>query len=335
MAEPVVSILMPLRNEEHYLPDALASIKRQSLENWELVAVDDHSTDLTRSILASAANDDRRIRVIENSRKGLVAALNEGLANCRAPLVARMDGDDISHPARLAKQVAVLEAAPGTGLLAASFRHFPRQGLKVGMLSYESWQNSLVSHELIISDIFVESPFVHPGVMFRKDLVLKVGGYRDMGWAEDYDLWLRLAAAGVRFARTAEPLIFWRDRPERATRTMDEYSADAFRNCKLHHLKNDFLRGVSEVTLAGAGKEGRAWQRQLALAGIRVVRWVDVDPAKHGRILHGAPVLSHAELKPDGGKLLVTVGTRGARAGIRKWATEAGFKELQDFVAVT
>ena len=335
MAEPVVSILMPVRNEERYLPAALASIRRQSLDNWELVAVDDHSTDSTRSILTSAAKEDNRIRVIQNSQKGLVAALNEGLANCRAPLVARMDGDDICHPARLSKQISAMDTDPATGLLAASFRHFPRQGLKIGMLSYESWQNSLVSHKGIMADMFVESPFVHPGVMFRKNRVLDVGGYRDMGWAEDYDLWLRLAAAGTRFARTVEPLIFWRDRPERATRTMNEYSADAFRSCKLHHLKNGFLNGVSEVTLAGAGKEGRAWQRLLSAAGIRVIRWVDVDPAKHGRMLHGAPVLSHNELKPDGGKLLVTVGTRGARAGIRKWATESGFKELQDFVAVT
>jgi hypothetical protein len=156
-----------------------------------------------------------------------------------------------------------------------------------------------------------------------------------MGWAEDYDLWLRLAQAGVTFARTAEPLIYWRDRPERATRTMTEYSADAFRRCKLHHLRSGFLLGAAEVVLAGAGKEGRAWQRLLAEAGIRVSIWVDVDPKKSGRVLHGAAIVAPHELKPGNARMLVTVGTRGARAGIRAWAVTAGFRELTDFICVT
>ncbi len=334
VSDPAVSILMPLRNEEKFLPAALASIAAQSVSAWELVVVDDGSIDRTAAILAAAAADPR-VRVQQNRAKGLVTALNQGLAACRAPLVARMDGDDISHPQRLAKQLAVMAADPQIGLVASSFRHFPRQHLKIGMLAYEQWQNSLVSHELIMADIFVESPFVHPGVTCRKDILTALGGYRDMGWAEDYDLWLRMAHAGVQFARNAEPLLFWRDRPERATRTMNEYSADAFRRCKLHHLQNGFLQGAEAVILAGAGKEGRAWQRLLVEAGIRVALWVDVDPKKEGRLLHGARVVSPQAFAPGTGRMLVTVGTRGARAGIRDWAATAGFIELVDYICVT
>jgi glycosyltransferase involved in cell wall biosynthesis len=334
VSEPLVSILMPVRNEEKFLPAALASIRAQTVSNWELVAVDDGSTDATAAILAAAAADPR-VKVMQNRGKGLVAALNQGLAACRAPLVARMDGDDVSHPKRLATQLAMMAAGPEIGLVAAAFRHFPRRELKIGMLAYEEWQNALVSHELIMADLFVESPFVHPGVLFRKEPVYGVGGYQDRGWAEDYDLWLRLGQAGVRFARTEQPLLFWRDRPERATRTMAEYTADAFRRCKLHHLQCGFLQGVDEVVLAGAGKEGRAWQRLLAAAGIRVRLWVDVDPKKSGRMLHGAAIVPPQELTPAAGKMLVTVGTRGARAGIREWAAAAGFRELVDFLCVT
>jgi len=198
---PAVSILMPVRNEERYLPQAIASIRRQTMENWELVAVDDGSTDATAEILDATAADDSRIRLLRNPERGLVPALNHGLMACRAPLVARMDGDDISHPGRLANQLRVMEGSPEVDLVASSFRHFPRNGLKTGMLSYEEWQNALLTHELVTADLFVESPFVHPSVMFRRDTVMAVGAYRDMGWAEDYDLWLRLAAAGARFAR--------------------------------------------------------------------------------------------------------------------------------------
>lgn len=325
---------MPVRNEEQFLPAALASIAAQTCSEWELVVVDDGSTDGTAAILAAAAADPR-VRVLSNRTKGLVSALNQGVASCRAPLIARMDGDDISHPHRLAKQLAFLAAHPPIGLVATSFRHFPRRHLKIGMLAYEQWQNSLVNHDLIMADMFVESPFVHPGVIFKKEILLALGGYRDMGWAEDYDLWLRMAQAGVHFARCAEPLLFWRDRPERATRTMNEYSADAFRRCKLHHLRNGFLHGATDVILAGAGKEGRAWQRILAEAGIKIALWVDVDPKKSGRLLHGARVVSPNEVTPGVGRMLVTVGTRGARAGIRQWAHTVGFRELTDYVCVT
>ncbi|KAF0215567.1 MAG: glycosyltransferase group 2 family [Geobacteraceae bacterium] len=335
MTTPRLSVLLPVRNDERYLPFALASLSRQTFTDWELVAVDDGSNDATPAILAEAARRDARVRSLMLSEQGLVPALNGGLAACRAPLVARMDSDDISHPRRLELQMARMEADPMLGLVATSFRHFPRRHVRVGMLAYEAWQNSLTSHDAILRDLFVESPFVHPSVVFRKREVEKVGGYRDMGWAEDYDLWLRLASAGTRFDRLPQTLFFWRDRPERATRTMQEYSAQAFRACKAHHLKEGFLKGETCVTLAGAGLEGRGWRRTLENEGIRVVRWVDVDPRKIGRTLHDAPVIAPDKVTAGNGKMLVTVGTRGARDGVRSWAVQAGFREGTDFLCVT
>jgi len=324
---PAVSILMPIRNEELFLSTALRSLSAQTLKDWELVAVDDGSTDKTPRILAEAAFGDSRIRVIKSPGQGLVPALNAGLAACRAPLVARMDADDVSHPARLAEQTAFLTAHTDVGLVACSFRHFPRQDLGIGMVGYEQWQNQLLTHEAVLSDLFVESPFVHPSVMFRRQVVEAVSGYRDMGWAEDYDLWLRLATAGNRFARLSRTLFFWRERPSRATRTCAAYSREAFRFCKLHHLKNGFLKGEHQVILAGAGLEGRAWFRLLRDAGVRVTCWIDVDPRKVGRMLHGAPVLATDQVTPTGIKMLMTVGARGARNVVRQWAFQAGFRE--------
>jgi glycosyltransferase involved in cell wall biosynthesis len=335
MNRPTISILLPVRNEERFLPAAIDSIQNQTVTSWELVCVDDGSTDATSAILADAARRDGRIRLLETGGEGLVAALNIGLASCRAPLVARMDGDDISHPRRLELQAARMAAEPELGLTACAFRHFPRHQVKMGMLAYETWQNALDSHDAIMRDLFVESPFVHPSVMFRKALVEEVGGYRQEAWAEDYDLWLRLASVGTRFARLPETLFFWRERPDRVTRTSPEYTAAAFRACKAHHLRRGFLKECDEVVLAGAGVEGRAWSRVLAGEQIRVSHWVDVDPRKIGRTLHGAPVSSPGGVSPAFGRMLVTVGTRGARQHIRSWAVAAGFRERIDFLCVT
>jgi glycosyltransferase involved in cell wall biosynthesis len=332
---PVVSVLMPVKNEGKFVSAAIRSVQNQTLREWELVVVDDGSTDDTPDIVKGLAADDERISILPNRGSGLVSALNCGLAACRGELVARMDGDDVCHPRRFERQVVFLAEQPEVGLVACNFRHFPRRHLKVGMLSYETWQNGLISHEQIMNDRYVESPFVHPTVMFRREMVTSFGGYRDRGWAEDYDLWLRLADGGVRFASLPEVLFYWRDRPERATRTMEEYASTAFRRCKAHHLQNGFLRDVSSVTLIGAGLEGRAWRRILEEVGFTVTRWVDLDPRKLGRELHGAPVVAFEAVLPGSGPMLVTIGSRGARAQVRQTASARGLVEGEDFVCVT
>jgi glycosyltransferase involved in cell wall biosynthesis len=331
---PAVSILMPVRDAAPFLPAALESIFRQTFRDWELVAIDDHSTDRTPEILAEAAAD-RRVQVVRPERPGLVNALNTGLSRCRAPLVARMDGDDVSHPMRLQLQEEHLRRNPEIGLVGSDFRHFPRRELRKGMLGYESWQNSLRSHGEIMRDLFVESPFVHPSVMFRSEIIEKTGGYRALGWPEDYDLWLRMAEAGTSFARLPETLFFWRDRPQRATRTMEEYRAEAFRRCKIDFLRRMFLRGSDEVVLAGAGIEGRAWRKGLAEVDIRVGLWLDVDPRKRGRILHGSQIVSPADYRFDGRKMLITIGTPAGRESGRRWALGTGLREWTDFLCVT
>jgi len=335
MTSARVSVVMPVKNGGRYLPAALRSILRQTLTEWEMIVIDDGSTDETPAILADAAATDPRVRVVPNRGKGLVDALNQGIALASTPLIARMDGDDISHPLRLERQLAFLQTHPEVGLVATSFRHFPRRGLRVGMRAYESWQNGLVTHDQIMADRFVESPFVHPTVVMRREVLQQVGGYRQRGWPEDYDLWLTMADAGVRFHSLPEPLFFWRDHPGRSTRTMDEYAASAFRRCKISHLQAGFLRGVGEVSLIGAGKEGRAWQRELAQAGIRVTTWIDLDPRKVGRTLHGAPVRDAGEIDRVSPPFLVTIGTRGARDGVRQWLEGVGLREGVDVVCVT
>jgi cellulose synthase/poly-beta-1,6-N-acetylglucosamine synthase-like glycosyltransferase len=332
---PRISVLLPIRNEARHLPAALASLRRQTLRNWELVAVDDGSSDRTPDILAAAARRDPRVRVLSRPAEGLVAALNAGLAVCRSDLVARMDGDDVCHPRRLERQLDYLESHPETLLAASRVRHFPRPALRGGMLAYERWQNALCEDADIRRDLYVESPFAHPSVVFRRAAVLAAGGYRDHGWPEDYDLWLRLAQRPGRFARLPQTLLFWRDRPQRLTRTAAHCSAQAFRNCKAHHLARTILAREPEVTLWGAGMEGKAWRRALNREGITVGRWAEVDRRKIGQVVHGAPVVPIEDLSPGSGPILVTIGARGAREQVRAWAGRQGLTEGVDFWCVT
>lgn len=334
-SKPAVSILLPVRNEGNFLPAAINSIFRQTFTDWELIIVDDGSTDNTPCILADAAAHDNRITIVQPEKNGLANALNTGLQHCSAPLLARMDGDDICHPLRFEKQVSYLNHHPETGLVACSFRHFPRKQIKQGMLTYESWQNSLEDHATIMNNLLVESPFVHPAVMLRRCILDQLGGYRDTGWPEDYDLWLRMALAGTRFSRLPETLFFWRDHPERATRTMDEYSRNAFRRCKCDYLLKSFLKSINNVIIAGAGREGRAWQRLLHENNISVTGWIDIDPKKSGMKLHGAIIKSPDQYDCFTTKILLAIGVHGAREIFTDYLVNRGLKHTIDFIAVS
>lgn len=332
---PLVTFLLPVRNEARYLPTTLRSLQRQTVPDWELIAVDDGSSDATAAILDAAAAHDVRIRVLHLPPTGLVGALNAGLAACRTELVARIDGDDICHPRRLELQLAYLAAHPEVDLIASRVRHFPRPQLRDGMLAYEAWQNELLTDDAIKGDLWVESPLAHPSVLFRKTPVERLGGYRDCGWAEDYDLWLRLFASGAVFARIPETLLYWRDRPERYTRTSPTSTLERFRACKLHHLRNGYLNGVDRIHLWGAGMEGKAWRKALDEVGITVAGWIEVDRRKIGQTIHGVPVISNEELTPGFGKILVTIGARVARPQVRAFAASRGLVEGVDYLCVT
>ena len=334
MKIPAVSVLLPVYNSEVFLEEALLSIAAQTFGDWECIVVDDGSTDGSATVADGFASRDSRIKVVKNKHHGLVAALNAGLERCRAPLVARMDADDISLPGRLAMQAALMESRPEIALCGCLVRSFPEESVGEGMLLYENWLNSIVSEEEIRRDFFVESPFAHPSVMFRRETVSRLGGYADHGWPEDYDLWMRLFAGGARFAKAPETLYLWRDYPERMSRTDRAYTIPKFRKLKAHYLLQSYLKGRKEVTVWGAGREGRWWQRELIIAGVTPGRFIDVDAKKIGQRLGEAPIVGPGVLEKrlTGDFIVVAVGARGARLLIRDQLLEYGCKELEDFV---
>ena len=325
---PMLTVLLPCRDAAAYLPLCIASLSRQSFSDFEVVAVDDGSTDETAELLAQWRRRDRRVRIIEQGPLGLVAALNHGLAAARGEVLARMDADDIAHPRRLEMQLALLRG--GADIASCLVRCFPRSQVRLGMRRYERWLNSLVTHEQIARDLFVESPLAHPTAMLLARTQRDLGGYRDQGWPEDYDLWMRAYAAGLRFAKVPRCLYWWRERADRLSRVHGAYSPAAFRRCKVHHLKALHLCEESVVTIWGAGKEGKALARHLRRENIAIAAFVDVDPRKIGMTVLGAPVAGVGGLTRDH-YLLVAVGAHGARDEIRAYLDGVGWHEPWDY----
>ena len=166
-----------------------------------------------------------------------------------------MDADDVSQPARLARQRARLDAAPSLGLVATRVRFDGDRVRGAGYARYVDWTNGLLSHDAIRLGAFVESPFAHPSVMFRRAVVARHGGYADGDFPEDYELWLRWMDAGVRFGKVDAELLVWNDPPTRLSRTEPRYSTGAFYRIKCLYLARWLKRQVDpsrEIWLWGA-----------------------------------------------------------------------------------
>jgi GT2 family glycosyltransferase len=195
---------MPAHNAGRWLAEAVESVVSQTFSDFELIVVDDGSTDATSQILAGFKRRDPRIKVLRQPRKGLTAALNRGLAAARAPLLARLDADDVAHPSRLERQYETLEAKPAVGLLGSWAQEIDADGRPLRQRRPET-------HPEVLARLLTRSnPFVHSSIMARTELLRRLGGYRcAFEAAEDYDLWLRVAEH-AKVANLPEALVKYR-----------------------------------------------------------------------------------------------------------------------------
>ena len=188
--KPLVSVVLAVYNGERFLRCALDSLVSQTFTDFELIIVDDASTDRTPSILDDYT-DPRLVRMANSENAGQTPSLNKGLQIARGELIARHDADDISHPERLRLQVEAMRSDRNLALLGTAYERIDRRGRLLEKVSPPT-TNERLQKRLEEGNIFC-----HGSVIMRRDLLEKVGGYNDyFSVTQDYDLWLRLAEHG-------------------------------------------------------------------------------------------------------------------------------------------
>jgi GT2 family glycosyltransferase len=332
---PRISVLLPARDAAATVRAAAVSILRQTERDLSLVCVDDGSCDGTADVLSRLAERDGRVRVIGGPSEGIARALERGRATCDAEVIARMDADDVAHPRRLALQLEALRSDRALAAVGGRVRLFPRRGVRAGMIRYAAWLNGLLTPELVARDLLVEAPLVHPASAIRADALAAAGGWREGPFPEDYDLWLRLSLAGGRLTNVPALVLDWREGPARATRVDGRYALERHVALKCAYLAEHVVGRGGEVVLWGAGPTGKAFADALRAENVGVRAFLDVDAAKIGRTLRGAPILPYTEAARFRGiPILVAVGAPGARELIRAELRAAGLVEVRDYRCV-
>lgn len=318
---PRVSFLIPTRDNAPTIAAAVRSALAQTVEDLEVVVVNDGSTDDTPTILDALAREDVRVRPVHCPPIGICAAMNLGLEAARAPIVARLDGDDLARPERLALQLPWLDDA-AIAVVDGRVRLFrdDDQPIPEGMRRYVAWVNERLTPEEFDREILVESPIIHPAATYRRDEVRAIGGYRHGPFPEDYDLWLRLHARGRKFRKVPELVLDWRDHGRRLTRTDPRYGQPSFRVLRQQWLAATVLARPRRILLWGAGKEAKPWIRWLPAQGHTIVAAVDVAKRRWGgtRAAGTIPVVGPDAVPSLDAEIgLVAVGARDAREEIR------------------
>jgi len=327
----LVSVVMPVRNGGEYLAGAVASILDQTHENIELLLIDDHSTDRA---IAALDKGDARLKILACHGRGIVDACNTGLDHSAGDFIARMDADDISLPERIGIQLEYLFANPSVDICGSCVDIFSETGIQGGFERYRDWLNSVREPEQVRQQIFIESPLPHPTLMFRRAAVQKLGGYRDNGWPEDYDLLLRADAANMSMGKPEPVLLRWREHETRLTHTDARYDRRRFMRAKTHYLVRHRLAGRS-VIIWGAGPTGRDMFDLLHEEGANVEGFIEVHPRRIGGQKRGLPVWSVDKVADLGSSmLLVAVGAAGARGEIAAFLDENDKAAGTDFLFV-
>ena len=314
-------MLLPVRDAAPWLASALASLARQTFRDFEIVAVDDGSTDDSGAVLERAARREPRLRVLHTPARGLPLALTTALHAARGRWIARQDADDLSHRRRLELQLAHAGAHPGVDVIGSRVRLFPRGSFGAGMRRWVEWHNALLDHDAMAAEALIDSPLAHGTALLRREPLEAVGGWIERGWAEDLDLWLRLLAAGARFAKLREVLYGWRQHAGSATRRDPRYAAARFLDLKIDSLRRGLLDGAREVHLAGTGESLARWRGSLDAAGFLV----------HAHSLrHPSPEAVRRLARP----LVMVFVSPLARRRWRAAMMDSDMREMRDFMFV-
>jgi glycosyltransferase involved in cell wall biosynthesis len=330
--QPLVSIIMAVKDTAPYLHDCIDSIIAQTYQNWELIAVNDHSTDDTPTILEDYAAKDARIRTYDSDKPKLIPTLQVAYAQVKGTLINRMDSDDKMPDYKI--QVLVDEwnkYGKGT-VIAGGTKHFVDEG-KVGggFIKYEKWLNGVAKNNTHYQEIYTECVIPSHCWIIHKDDFDMVGAFDPIIYPEDYDLCFRYYKNDLNIIGIDKILHHWRDRSNRISRTWDEYKDNRYFDLKLrffYELDRDKSR---PLVLWGAGKNGKDMAKLLQSYN-DTFHWVCDNENKIGKDIYDVKMQHFNDTKNiDNAQIIIVVASPDGKVEIKKELENWNKKPVEDY----
>jgi glycosyltransferase involved in cell wall biosynthesis len=334
---PLVSIVIPVWNEEKYINDCLESIKNQSFKNFECILTNDGSSDDSASIIKKFCEQDTRFILINTEHKGIIHAINFGLKRSKGMLIARMDADDLMPVKRLELQVAECVKRGDHSFITGKIELFSQLPISAGFLDYQNWLNSLNEPIDFINNQFMECVVAAPSWMMHRQDVFELGLFRENVHPEDFDFTLRALAHGIKIFSIPETVLFWREYPERSSRVLDCYKHKHFWGLRAQHfepfLKQNKVKHWSRLALWGGGKSGKACLKALEQVNMCPTALIDIHPERLKSSDSKYPVYHYKEKKCyDNDYHVIAVGQSKAKREIEAWLQHKGLKPVIDYM---
>lgn len=319
MQEPLVSILIPFKNTSQFLPECIESILEQTYKNWEVIAIDDHSTDDSISIMKQYAKEDSRIHVFTNNGAGIIEALRMAYSLCKGSYITRMDSDDIMVPKKISTLIEAL-ISNGTGHLAiGKVKYFCEGEIGEGYFKYEKWLNTLTHSGTNYTEIYKECPIPSPCWMVHKSDLDKCDSFQPDRYPEDYDLAFRFFEHGLKCIPSKDVLHLWRDYDYRASRTSENYAQNYFLGIKLHYFFKLNYKESLPLVVWGAGKKGKNLVQNLLSKRVDF-QWICNNPKKIGKEIYGKKLQHFSALRNHTQpQVIITVANGEAQSFIRDY----------------
>lgn len=260
---PEITVLIPVYNGEKYLEQSLESVLNQTFKDFEVLVIDDGSTDDSIRILKRFAIIDDRVRVIQKQNTGLIDTLNYGLAESVGKWIARMDQDDIAFPRRLELQHEKVDSDSSLVLVGGNFETINEANQKTRTYRLPHLHSQLVERLYRLQGFFP-----HSSAMFNSEIARQIGGYEPQAlYNEDWDLWLRLSAQG-KIGLVSETIISIRKHSLQMTANSGSYvpQEEAYISSTLHLIKrhlsdNPVLLNMDRQALTALVRETKSYKR--------------------------------------------------------------------------
>ena len=331
MKSPLISILIPFKNTAEFLSECLTSIINQTYTNWELIIVNDNSTDNSAAIVKQFADNDSRIKLFKNTSNGIIEALSLALSNSNGELITRMDSDDIMTTNKL-EILSDNLIKHGKGHLAVGqVKYFSEAGIGKGFTKYENWLNALTVNGKNYSEIYKECVIPSPCWMVYRDDLLACDAFDSNRYPEDYDLAFRFYKHDLKPIACDTVLHHWRDYEVRTSRTHEHYAKNHFIALKLHYfLELDYIK-EKQLTIWGAGNKGKVLAKALIQKGISF-HWICDNPNKIGRDIYGQILKPFNFLESvKNPQSIITVANADAQEYIKSYLAQQQMQPMVDY----